>query len=264
MQYVTQEPTVEVSRLRLWMRRYRRLLPFPLAAVVVIGLEPKAWDAKFLDLVTTGLGAAFCVLGQGLRLWAWGSNAGVERNGVRHRGPYALMRHPLFSGNFLILLGCVVVFNNPWAYPLLLLPFAYLYHVISDVDELQMVRDFGADYEKYRSKKLPRFLPALHNLGTALHTTQPFRWTFAWRKEYRSCFAWLAGIGGLMLYKQALAQGYFDRWFWIILFAVSGCIGVAVTLRTKRINTARRRLQNLQHSDAASARRESTAGPSLR
>lgn len=143
-----------VSPIGLWLRRYRRLLPFPLAGIVFTLLPPGV-SGGFDEALTTAAGAAFCSLGQGLRLWAWGSNGSVGRQGVRERGPYALMRHPLYSGNFLIVLGTVVVLNNVWAYPLLLLPFACLYRVIAATDEQRMIQHFGPDYLKYRNCACP-------------------------------------------------------------------------------------------------------------
>jgi protein-S-isoprenylcysteine O-methyltransferase Ste14 len=122
------------------------------------------------------------------------------------------MRHPLYAGNFFILLGLVIIFNNPWAYLLFLLPFAYLYHVITDMEEKRMHRRFSADYQVYRQKEVPRFLPALSNLPTALRTTLPFGWGLAWRKEYESCCGWLAGVVGLQLYEGTLTYGWAQYW----------------------------------------------------
>ena len=225
----------------MWLRRYRRLLPFPLAGIVFTLLPPGSSGASG-EAFTAAAGAAFCTLGQGLRLWAWGSNTAVGRQGVRDRGPYALMRHPLYSGNFLILLGVVVVFNNVWAYPLLLLPFAYFYPVIAAMDERRMIQYFGPDYLQYRTRTLSRFLPVWHNLRAALNTSAPFGWALAWRKEYGSCCAWLAGIAGLLIYKEALQRGYsIGRSPVLLLLAVCATIGVVITLRTKSMNNRRRR-----------------------
>jgi protein-S-isoprenylcysteine O-methyltransferase Ste14 len=197
----------------VWLRRYRRALPIPLVMLTVIGLRPVApWGSQFLDTLTDVVGVGICALGQWLRLWAWGSNATVGKWGVRDRGPYTLMRHPLYAGNFLVMLGLVVVFNNPWAYPLLLLPFAYLYHVITNMEEKRMHRRFGADYHDYREKEVPRFLPALGNLSAALRTTRPFGWGLAWRKEYESCCGWLAGVVILEIYEGVLAHGWTQNW----------------------------------------------------
>lgn len=228
-----------VSQIGLWLRRYRRLLPFPLAAIVFTALSPGS--DGFGELLTAAAGGICCAFGQGLRIWAWGSNAEVGGQRVRDRGPYALMRHPLYTGNFLILLGIVIIFNNIWAYLLLLAPFAYLYHVITAMDERQMMQYYGLDYLKYRDRGLARFWPAFSNLPSALTTTFPFGWAVALRKEYGSCCAWMAGIVGLLIYKQALERGYSIAQFWVLLLGGCALIGIGVTVGTKSINDRRRR-----------------------
>jgi Phospholipid methyltransferase len=188
-----------------------------------------------LDTLTDGIGVGLCLLGQWMRCWAWGSNAMVGKWGVRARGPYALMRHPLYAGNFLILLGLVVVFHNPWAYPVLLLPFAYLYHVITAMEEKRMQRRFGADYRDYRQKEVPRFLPALHNLGVAARTTFPFGWRLAWRKEYESCCGWLAGVAMLQIYEGIVWRGWTQNWpytrQWLIGLGIIGIVSLWLCIR---------------------------------
>ena len=155
-----------------WLRRYRRSLPIPLAILVLIFFPPTyPLASPGLDLLSDIVGTAVCLLGQWLRAWAWGSNAEVAKFGVRERGPYALMRHPLYAGNFLIVLGLVVVYHNPWVYPLLLLPFAYLYDAITKLEEHRLHWRFTQDYEGYRAVAVPRFLPALSHLPQAFGTT---------------------------------------------------------------------------------------------
>jgi protein-S-isoprenylcysteine O-methyltransferase Ste14 len=220
----------------VWLRRYRRALPIPFVLLTVIGLRPVApWGSSVLDSLTDVIGVGICALGQWLRVWAWGSNATVGKWGVRDRGPYALMRHPLYAGNFLIMLGLVVVFNNPWVYPLLLLPFAYLYHVITDMEEKRMQRRFGADYHGYREKEVPRFFPALSSANTAVHTTRPFGWALAWRKEYESCCGWLAGVVVLEIYEGVLAHGWEHNWpatqRWLVVLGVIGVAACGLRIR---------------------------------
>ena len=104
-----------------------------------------------------------------------------------------------------------------------------------------MIQHFGPDYLKYRNCALPRFLPAWHNWRAAVNTTAPFGWAFAWRKEYGSCCAWLTGIAGLQLYKEALERGYSIGKFPALLLGVCATIGIVITLRTKSTNDRRRR-----------------------
>jgi hypothetical protein len=146
-----------------------------------------------------------------------------------------LVRHPLYAGNFLIVLGLVVIFNNPWAYALLLLPFAYLYHVITEMEEKRMNRRFGEDYREYRQHEVPRFLPALGNLTVALRTTWPFGWGFAWRKEYESCCGWLAGVVVLQIYEGVLTRGWAQNWpytqRWLLALGIIGLVALGLGIR---------------------------------
>lgn len=217
----------DASPVVIWLRRYRRSLPIPLILIAVLCLRPTVpFDSPFLDTVSDILGVGICALGQWLRVWAWGSNATVGKWGVRDRGPYKLMRHPLYAGNFLVVVGLVVIFHNPWAYPLLLLPFAYLYHTITNMEERRLRRRFGEDYHEYREGEVPRFLPAFSNLSTAIQTTLPFSLSLAWRKEYESCCGWLAGVVVLQIYEGVLIRGWSGNWphtfRWLIVLSLVG------------------------------------------
>ena len=218
-----------------WLRRYRRILPLPLCVLVLIFFPPTyPLASPGLDLVSDLVGTAVCLLGQWVRAWGWGSNAEVGKFGVRERGPYALMRHPLYTGNFLIVLGLVMVYHNPWAYPLFLLPFAYLYDAITKMEEQRLHWRFTQDYEGYRVVSVPRFLPALSHLPQALGTTLPFGWRLAWRKEYESVCGWLAGIVGIQLYERVAAEGWATAWpatrLWLGLLIVIGLANVGLKM----------------------------------
>ena len=214
-----------------WLRRYRRLIPIPLALIALIFLRPqRLFGSLWLETALDGLGVLLCMLGQWVRAWAWGSNAHVDKFGVRDRGPYALMRHPLYTGNFLIGLGLVVVFHNPWLYPFFLIPFAYLYYAIVAMEEQRLHWRFTDDYEGYRGVEVPRFFPALGNLGKAFNTTFPFGWELAVRKEYESVCGWVAGIVGIQLYEGIHAYGWASYWpymrIWIGILVLIGIANV--------------------------------------
>jgi hypothetical protein len=199
------------------------------------------WSDPFWDTLMDMGGGLVCALGQWLRLWAWGSNATVGKWGVRDRGPYAMMQHPLYAGNFLIAAGLAIIFNNPWAYLLLLAPFAYLYHIITDMEEKRMRRRFGEDYREYQEREVPRFLPALGNLGVAVRTTPPFSWRFAWRKEYESCCGWLVGVAVLEAYEGILTRGWEQNWpytvRWGIMIGLLGLASLILGIRKKTSQT---------------------------
>jgi protein-S-isoprenylcysteine O-methyltransferase Ste14 len=224
----TVKPPPDASPLIVWVRRYRRYLPIPLVLLILMFLRPTApLESLFLDTLTDLFGVGICAFGQWIRMWAWGSNATVGKWGVRDRGPYKMMRHPLYAGNFLIVLGLLVVFHNLWAYLLLLLPFAYMYHTITNMEEKRLRRRFTEDYQEYREQAVPRFLPAVQNLGQAIGTTHPFGWGLAWRKEYESCCGWLAGVALLEAYQGICLRGWTQNWWYTLTWGVlAGLIGL--------------------------------------
>jgi protein-S-isoprenylcysteine O-methyltransferase Ste14 len=180
----------------------------PIALLLLLIFKPKLSGDPSVDTLISAVGFLLCATGQSLRLWAWGSNARTGDSGVRDRGAYALMRHPLYAGNFLLAAGLAVTYNNPVAYLFLVAPFAVIYSVIARTEEQYMTEAFTSDYQRYMARSLSRFLPAFNNLGSAVRTTFPFGWSFAWRKEYPSFCAWVAGLAGLELYKKVLAYGW--------------------------------------------------------
>jgi protein-S-isoprenylcysteine O-methyltransferase Ste14 len=227
------ENTGVILRLRL----YRRVLPFPIALILLLVFRPQLWGHPSVDAFITAAGFLLCGTGEMLRLWAWGSNAVVGKSGVRDRGAYALMRHPLYAGNFLIAAGLAVVYNHLAAYLLLPFSFALMYGLITGSEERLMLTRFP-EYQNYQATSLPRFVPELSNLGAAIETTSPFGWHFAWRKEYPSCCAWLAGLSGLELYKDVLAYGWAHAWpgnlHWIAAMAACTVLMLALGRRKPR------------------------------
>jgi protein-S-isoprenylcysteine O-methyltransferase Ste14 len=195
-----------IRRVRKFLRRFRRYLFLPLVAIALLWLPPPARNLLF-DEITDGVGVLIALLGQLLRLWAWGSNAQTGKLGVRTHGPYALMQHPLYVGNLFIVFGLLVIFNNPWAYLICGLPFVFLYCAIVELEEEQMRREFGEEYYRYAARGVPRFFPALRNLPEAKRTSRPFSWRLALRKEYESLLGWMAGAIILEMYEEVLWQG---------------------------------------------------------
>jgi protein-S-isoprenylcysteine O-methyltransferase Ste14 len=118
----------------------------PLGAAL---LPPSRW----LDL----LGVAITVAGLGVAVWAraclggnWSSSVTVK---VAHQlitnGPYRWVRHPIYSGMILALLGTALVRDEPRGLLAVLLLYAG-FMIKSRIEERFMTRIFGAEYENYR------------------------------------------------------------------------------------------------------------------
>lgn len=79
-----------------------------------IGLLLVAVCAYFArpDAGTVSIGLAMAVIGQLFRIYAAGFIHKNEQ--LASTGPYALVRHPLYLGNFLILIGFTIASANLW------------------------------------------------------------------------------------------------------------------------------------------------------
>ncbi len=187
-----------------WMRRYRRYLPYPVLVAALAWLRPRQAAGSFgLDLTLDSTGLLIALAGEALRLWAWGSNSGPKTD-LRRRGPYAVMRHPLDVGNFLILSGMLIIFNNPIAYLLFLPAFVYMYHSVSAVEEQRMTDRLESVYDDYARECPNRFLPSLARIPVAFGSTRPFNWRRAAKKEYESVLGWVMGAVLLDMYESLL------------------------------------------------------------
>ena len=74
-------------------------------------------------------------------------------------GPYARVRHPMYTGILLQILGGALVYNSGVTLLLLFLPFCGFFHWHAVVEEELLLAHFGAAYQRYQSvtgRLLPR------------------------------------------------------------------------------------------------------------
>jgi uncharacterized membrane protein len=91
-----------------------------------------------------------------LRSWA----AGIlhKTSQLTTSGPYALVRHPLYVGSFMMMIGfCVLIddVENIW---FVLGPFAFIFVINLLSEERKLSKKFGPRWQDYAGK-VPRFLP---------------------------------------------------------------------------------------------------------
>lgn len=73
-------------------------------------------------------------------------------------GPYRLVRHPMYSGLTLVVLGIGVAVDRTWALLGALFLFAWFAIVIAPFEERELRALFGPAYVEY-ARRTPRFLP---------------------------------------------------------------------------------------------------------
>ncbi len=147
--------------------RHRDLLPVPfiVVAIAVLVFTRPTFTAGPARALLLGAGALVVLLGESIRVWAVGYSGGTTRSRsliadrLVTEGPYAIVRNPLYAGNFLIAIGFSIMANAVVVIPLVALYFIMEYYPIVRREEAFLLEKFGAGYEAYLSS-VPRFLPS--------------------------------------------------------------------------------------------------------
>jgi len=165
--------------------------------LIVLFTHPLPWrgDAR-ADAVLDALGICIALAGQSMRVLVIGL-AYIQRGGKNKRiagdelvtdGMFAHCRHPLYLGNFLLLLGLLMVWNSPAAYLLGLSAVGLSLFAMAYAEESFLRRKFGAPYAAY-CRQVNAFVPNPRGLRSTLARFQ-FDWRRVIRKEYGTTFSW--------------------------------------------------------------------------
>ena len=145
------------------------VLPVVLISTVVRLAVPRAdWQSvTFYAPWARFLGLAILVAATVLTLWArfalglmWSAVPAVkESHQLRTRGPYAITRHPIYTGLLGMVLGTMLVAGGgPWIVPF---PVALiLVEAKIRIEERFMTAEFPEDYPRYRGR-VPQLVPGL-------------------------------------------------------------------------------------------------------
>ena len=146
--------------MREWAFKMRGGLWTLLFVVILFALEPASYPRVCACL-------AFVVLGQAWRCFAAGyiglyRGESVKAQKLATYGPYALMRNPLYFGNFLIGFGWSIMAGVKGMI-IFAVCFYVLYVLVIIPHEESFLRSkFGGEYEDY-CKRVKRFWPARLN-----------------------------------------------------------------------------------------------------
>lgn len=137
---------------RRLMTKFRTGLHFAAVVIALILAHPT-------DLTNVwGLGPILA--GLALRTWALGH---LRRNTkLCTSGPYAYVRHPLYLGSFIILMGYCIMANNLYLVAAAAIVTAGIYALTVRIEEQSLAAAFPEQYEAYRQAVpalFPRFTP---------------------------------------------------------------------------------------------------------
>ena len=111
------------------------------------------------------IGAVLVVIGVIFRLWASGHI--VKNKELADSGPYALVRHPLYTGNFLITVGICPASGLWWSCLLMLAFWLFFYPSTIKHEDDKLHRKFGEAWERW-SAGTPALIPNFKLRGRSL------------------------------------------------------------------------------------------------
>jgi hypothetical protein len=141
-----------------------------LAIVLVVLYSATAAPRPLL----AALGLAVALAGAIVRMYASGFI--VKNQELATDGPYRFVRHPLYTGNILLVVGFALAGSRWWGVPLALLFFWFYYPTAIEYEDRKLRRIFGAAWEQW-SARTPALLPRPGGSGPAQAGDR--RWSLA-------------------------------------------------------------------------------------
>lgn len=181
----------------------RRRVRITVAVFVLLVVEDVLTRVQPHDLVNLrdyrvvlGLGLVF----GGLALRSWAAGTLRKRKLLVMSGPYQLVRHPLYVGSYLMMLGfCLLV--DDWENIVVVLGPILLLYVLRILSEEKHLAEIFPDQWPEFTQKVPRFIPR-HWPKNVLAD-----WSFAqWLKnrEYQALGAALLGLAAIQTWHIAM------------------------------------------------------------
>jgi protein-S-isoprenylcysteine O-methyltransferase Ste14 len=145
--------------------RYHEAARQALAVVLILLYTVTAAPIPALAAIGLGLGLA----GAFVRLYASGFI--VKNQELATHGAYRFVRHPLYTGNILLVIGFALAGSRWWGVPLALFFFWFYYPTAIEYEDRKLHRIFGAAWEQWSARTpalVPRFGKAAPDDGATV------------------------------------------------------------------------------------------------
>lgn len=159
------------------------------------------WQALALTIAAAGEAIHVVVLGY-TNIKRGGRKREINANNLFVGGLYNHARNPLYVGNLMIVLGLVMIHNNPWVYAIALPLAVFSYCCIVASEEVYLRGRFPKRYAAF-CRQVPRWFPRLKGLRQSFEGME-FDFNRVLRSGYSALSSWLAGALALLAYKAYL------------------------------------------------------------
>ncbi len=231
--------------------RWRSYLPLIMAALFIPALiwwrHPfasrgldLAWDAGCLAVALLGEAVRFFTVGFVPRGTSGRNTLRQVADALNTSGMYAVVRNPLYLGNFIIWLGLSLFMKSVWFTLIIILFFTIFYERIIFTEEAFLRQQFGDAFLEWAAAT-PAMLPRFRNWRPP---SLPFSWKSALVREYGSFYAIIVTFTVLEVLGGLSAPGkFYVEPIWIKIFIASTIFYLTVRYlkkKTKVLATANR------------------------
>jgi len=222
----------EYERSGNWLFRWRSYLPLFLVILLFAGLKyfhyPRGshhWD-RLWEMLCMGIsffGLAIRVISVGYSppgTSGRNTTSGQAAASLNTTGMYSIVRHPLYAGNFFIILGLALFMHEWWITTATVIIFLLYYERIMFAEEEFLRRKFGQAFVEWAAVT-PAYVPSFKNWK---RPAEKFSWRKVLRREYSAFFGIIASYTALELVTDWKVEGKpeFDRlWFWLFIVGLS-------------------------------------------
>jgi len=225
-----------------WLFRHRSFLPLFAMPILIPALLSftyigqsrtlnQIWDVFSLMISFFGLAIRALTVGYAPRGTSGRNTHRQVADVLNTTGMYSLVRHPLYLGNYLVVLGVAVFFHTWWLPLLVTCLYALYYERIMFAEEAFLRLRFGESFERWAAVT-PAILPKLWGWR---QPSLAFSWRTVLRREHTGFFHVIATFSILDLISDWLAEGrLWIDWPWVVLFALGAMVYVVLRTLKKR------------------------------
>ena len=212
----------------VWLFRWRSYLPLLLLVLLVYPMLNFRYlgNCEFYDHIWEALCILIGMLGLGIRAYTIGhtpahtSGRNTKKQVAEQlntKGIYSIVRHPLYLGNYFMMLGVVMFAHSVWAIAIFSLLFWVYYERIMYAEEAFLRRKFGDAYVEW-GKKTPAFFPRWKSFQ---RSDLPFSMRNVLRREYNGFLGMLLSMFILEVAGDYVVNGMLEiDLHWIIIMTI--------------------------------------------
>lgn len=217
-----------------WLFRHRSFLALAGLPLLVTGLLSftyfrnqhlwdEVWNVACLLISFSGLLVRALTVGHVPERTSGRNTSRQVASRLNTTGMYSIVRHPLYLGNYVMVLGVALFFHTWWIVALVTCICALFYERIMFAEEAFLQERFGEHFERWAAAT-PAVVP---NLRLWKRPELPFRWQTVLRREYTGLFVVTTIFPVLEIAGDTIAEGRLRIDLpWVVLGLAGGAVYV--------------------------------------